>query len=161
MRLLPLPMILLALVLAGTDAGAGEPQPAGEPVYATTVAALPEGVRSLLEQAYGGMADAGGEFATGCVRRAGIPHARLIEAELRPDRVLVRYEHGGFAGVQRARAEYRRVGDDWVKSAETGQFTRQVPAAPALPAIRWAGQPRQFTSAIDAVLPPLWNPGSN
>ncbi len=158
MRTLALSMTLLALVLGASSAGAAGPQPAGEPVYATTVAALPDGVRHLFEQTYGAIADPGGEFATGCVRRAGIPSARLIEAELLPDRVFVRYEHGGLAGVRSTRAEYRRSGDDWIE-VDTQAIT--LGRTPALPPVRWTGRQHTFSSAIDTVLPPLWTPGSD
>ena len=151
MRFPHLSAALLAAVFAASNAGATEPHsPAGAPAQATTLAALPEAVRDLLERRYGEMADPGGPFSRWCQREPGSFHARLVAAELRPDHVLVHFEHGSRGGARKMRAEYRRSGDDW---SEAGN--------PAAPPARWAGGQREFSPVLDAGLPLLWKPGSD
>jgi hypothetical protein len=118
-------LAFLALLLAGMDSRAAEP------TYPTTMAGLPDGVRELLARREGGMADVGGPFSQWCERKPGTFHARLVSAEVRPDKVLVRYERGGIAGARPHEVEFTRDGETWT---EVVQHTR----------LTWNGRPRAF-----------------
>jgi hypothetical protein len=73
----------------------------------TTVAALPAGVRTQLNDLFGGkaleMADPGAPFqATDVMVTPRLPSRRLTAAGCSPDHCLVYYERGGFAHVHYA-----------------------------------------------------------
>ncbi len=139
-------MRILAALLAMSLAGAAT---AAEPVDAVTMASLPEQVRSLLEQRYGEMGDAGAPFSAGCVWGQGTYHARLVSIERGNERLRVRFERGGLAGPRRMLAEYRLQDGAWT---EVG---KPPPPPAATPPVKWTGHPRRFSSPMDTVLPPL------
>ena len=139
-------MRILAALLAMSLAGAAT---AAEPSGAVTMASLPEQVRDLMERQYGEMGDAGAPFSAWCVREAGTYHARLVSIEREAERLVVRFESGGIAGAHARRAEYKMQNGAW---AEVGM---PPPPPLAVPPVKWTGQPRRFSAALDTVLPPL------
>jgi len=139
MRILPLTFALLAV---GQPADAATSEPA-------TLASLPAQVRELLERRHGEIGDAGAPFSQWCVRAPGTYHARLVSIETEPERILVRFEHGGIAGPRKALAEYRLDNGTWTEPGLA------PPPPPYVPPVRWTGQPHRFTSPLDTVLPPL------
>lgn len=139
MRISSLVFALLAMSQAGR-ATASEP---------ATLASLPEPVRALLAARHGEIGDAGAPFSAWCVREAGTYHARLVSIEAEPERILVRFEHGGRAGPRKVNAEFRIEDGKWT---EPGMAP---PPPPYVPPVRWTGQPHRFTSPLDTVLPPL------
>jgi len=118
---------------------------AAEPARASTMAALPDGVRALLERREDGMADAGGPFSPWCRREPGTFHARLLSAEVGPDTVLVGYERGGIAGPLIHHVEFTREADTWIEVVRPARLT-------------WSGKQRRFGQVAATPSPPAPSP---